>query len=56
VAGGAPLPAGAAGEVRCVPDRAASAAWQRRSDDYEQLLLPLRLIYRTWPRPDASGA
>jgi xylulokinase len=54
VAAGAELPAGAAALQRFVPDRAAGAAWQRRSDDYERLLLPLRRLYRTWPRPDAS--
>lgn len=55
MAGGAALPTAATGEMRFVPDRAASATWQLRSDDYERLLLPLRRVYRTWPRPDASG-
>ena len=53
-AGGSALPAGAVGAVRFVPEPAASAAWQRRWDDYERLLLPLRRVYRTWPRQDAS--
>jgi xylulokinase len=54
VAAGVELPASDAAEVRFAPDRAASAAWQRRADDYERLLLPLRRMYRSWPLPDAS--
>ena len=52
LAGGAELPRDAATRRRIAPDRATARTWQHRWTDYEGLLLPLRQLYRTWPRPD----
>ena len=53
-AGGAELPRDTAMPRRIPPDRAAKRTWQRRWSEYEKLLLPLRQLYRTWPRRDEA--
>ena len=52
IAAGAELPRAAAEGLLIEPDRAAARLWQRRWAQYEQLLQPLRRLYRTWPQPD----
>jgi len=54
LAGDAELPRDAATRRRIAPDRAAARTWQRRWSEYEQLLLPLRQLYRMWPRRDEA--
>jgi len=49
IAGGAELPAAAAGDTAFTPDPKAGRTWDRRWREYERLLAPLRKVYRTWP-------
>lgn len=52
IAAGAELPRTVAEGLRIEPNRTAALLWRRRWAQYEQLLLPLRRLYRTWPGPD----
>ena len=52
LAAGAEPPRDAAARRRISPDRATARIWERRWSEYERLMLPLRRLYRTWPRRD----
>ena len=51
-AAGADLPPVREGAVRVTPDAERAGIWDRRWHEYQDLLLPLQQLYRTWPPAD----
>ena len=49
IAADAELPPAGSADVRYEPDPAQAAAWDRRRQEYEEALRPLRRLYSVWP-------
>ena len=49
IAAGVDLPPAGSGDERYEPDPAQAAVWDRRRQEYEDVLRPLRRLYGVWP-------